>query len=241
MATDVDENDMLTYTLWYGTSADNITTKGKSSNPTKQGESVTIEQNEGLSNDTRYWFKVVVTDGTDEAASRECNESTYCKGEHCEGISYSYEACTKCDSSGKLECTYCRGLGGSACNRDLYVLVAFYWTRTDKQYSCMYCRRPILVDSSVYYGAYSCRNSHTIQMRFCSQDCKDYYFNTMSGCPGIIEDCSHCVDGWSKCNSCNGNGIVPITSPCLSHLISGNHYYCTSSSHHGNNVLQYHK
>jgi len=84
MATDADENDMLTYTLWYGTSADNITTKGKSSELTKPGETVTIEQNEGLSNDTRYWFKVVVTDGTDEATSEKCNESTYCKGVLCE-------------------------------------------------------------------------------------------------------------------------------------------------------------
>ena len=82
MATDQDSNDTLTYTLWYGTSAANITTKGKSSNPTKQGETVRIEQNVGLSNDTMYYFKVVVTDGTDEVTSKECNESTYCKGEY---------------------------------------------------------------------------------------------------------------------------------------------------------------
>ena len=98
---------MLTYTLWYGTSADSITTKGKSSAPTKQGETVTIEQNEGLSNDTRYWFKVVVTDGTDEVTSRECNESTYCKGEYCEGVSYSYTECTKCQGNGIIYCNWC--------------------------------------------------------------------------------------------------------------------------------------
>jgi len=100
---------MLTYTLWYGTSADNITTQGKRSEPTKQGESVSIEQNEGLGNDTMYYFKVVVTDGTDETISRECNENTYCKGEHCEGVSYSYETCTAsgCDN-GKINCTTCR-------------------------------------------------------------------------------------------------------------------------------------
>ena len=121
MATDADENDMLTYTLWYGTSAANITTKGKSSNPTKQGETVRIEQNVGLSNDTRYWFKVVVTDGTDETISRECNENTYCKGEHCEGVSYSYEACTKCDSNHKITCTQCSGLGYIACGKQLSV------------------------------------------------------------------------------------------------------------------------
>ena len=107
MATDADENDMLTYTLWYGTSADNITTKGKSSNPTKQGETVRIEQNVGLSNDTEYWFKVVVTDGTDEITSDKCNESTYCKGEYCEGGYYTYPKCVECNGTGKINCEKC--------------------------------------------------------------------------------------------------------------------------------------
>ena len=112
MATDADIDDMLTYTLWYGTSADNITTKGKSSAPTKPGESVTIEQNEGLSNDTRYWFKVVVSDGIDEATSGEFNENTYCKGEYCSGVNSVYETCTAngCNG-GKVTCTLCRWYG----------------------------------------------------------------------------------------------------------------------------------
>ena len=108
MATDAEENDMLTYTLWYGTSADNITTQGKSSNPTKQGETVRIEQNVGLSNDTMYYFKVIVTDGTDEVTSKECNESTYCKGEYCSGGGYSYPTCTGCSGTGRVTCTTCR-------------------------------------------------------------------------------------------------------------------------------------
>ena len=108
---------MLTYTLWYGTSAANITTKGKSSNPTKQGETVRIEQNVGLSNDTMYYFKVVVTDGTDEVTSEKCNESTYCKGEYCSGVSYSYETCTRCDSNHKVTCPSCQGSGYQICGR----------------------------------------------------------------------------------------------------------------------------
>ena len=83
MATDADENDMLTYTLWYGTSAANITTKGKSSAPTKQGESVTIEQNEGLENNTTYYFKVVVSDGIDENETSLEGKRTFCKGKQC--------------------------------------------------------------------------------------------------------------------------------------------------------------
>ncbi len=117
MATDADVEDMLTYTLWYGTSAANITTKGKSSNPTKQGETVRIEQNVGLSNDTMYYFKVVVTDGTDEVTSEKCNESTYCKGEYCSGVSYSYETCTRCDSNHKVTCPSCQGSGYQICGR----------------------------------------------------------------------------------------------------------------------------
>ena len=78
MATDADENDMLTYTLWWGDSSDNlsktdITATGRS------GQSVILEKS-GLSNDTRYWLKVVVSDGIDEVASGEGNENTYCLG-----------------------------------------------------------------------------------------------------------------------------------------------------------------
>jgi len=97
MATDADENDMLTYTLWYGTSADNITTQGKSSVPTKPGESVSIEQNEGLGNDTMYYFKVIVTDGTDEVTSGVNSAKTYCKGEYCSGPKTQPIDCSNCD------------------------------------------------------------------------------------------------------------------------------------------------
>ncbi|MCI8363286.1 MAG: hypothetical protein HFJ41_09390 [Clostridia bacterium] len=117
MATDADIDDMLTYTLWYGTSADNINTKGKSSTSTKPGESVSIEQNEGLSNDTRYWFKVVVSDGVDEVTSGECNESTYCKGEYCEGGHFTYPTCKMCLSNGKVLCASCNGKGSQSCSK----------------------------------------------------------------------------------------------------------------------------
>ena len=110
MATDADENDMLTYTLWWGDSSDNlsktdITATGRS------GQSVTLEKS-GLSNDTRYWFKVVVSDGIDETTSGDGNENTYCKGEYCSGVNSVYETCTAngCNG-GKVTCTLCRWYG----------------------------------------------------------------------------------------------------------------------------------
>jgi len=103
MATDADENDMLTYTLWWGDSSDNlsktdITATGRS------GQSVILEKS-GLSNDTRYWFRVVVSDGINETASGDVNEKTYCKGEYCTGGYYEYPTCTQCNGTGKITCT----------------------------------------------------------------------------------------------------------------------------------------
>jgi len=105
MATDQDTNDTLIYTLWWGESSDNlsetnITATGRS------GQSVTLEKS-GLSNDTRYWFKVVVSDGIDEDISGEGNEKTYCKGAYCSGGTITQVECSGCNGSGKVGCTIC--------------------------------------------------------------------------------------------------------------------------------------
>ena len=105
MATDQDANDTLTYTLWWGNSSGNLS-KTNVTATGRSGQSVTLERS-GLSNDTRYWFKVVVSDSIDEATSGEGNEKTYCKGEYCSGVSISYTTCTKCDSNHKVTCTQC--------------------------------------------------------------------------------------------------------------------------------------
>ena len=109
MATDADENDMLTYTLGWGDSSSNlsktdITATGRS------GQSVALEKS-GLNNDTRYWFKVVVSDGIDEVTSGDGNEKTYCKGEYCSGGYYEYPKCTHCNGTGKITCSICKGTG----------------------------------------------------------------------------------------------------------------------------------
>ena len=105
MATDQDANDTLTYTLWWGDSSGNLS-KTNVTATGRSGQSVTLEKS-GLNNDTRYWFKVVVSDSIDEATSGEGNEKTYCKGEYCSGVSISYTTCTKCDSNHKVTCTQC--------------------------------------------------------------------------------------------------------------------------------------
>ena len=116
MATDADENDMLTYTLWWGDSSGNlsktdITATGRS------GQYVTLEKS-GLSNDTRYWFKVVVSDGIDKVTSGEGNKKTYCLGSYCSGGGTNYPTCTGCNGSGKIVCTKCRKY---RTNGDIYV------------------------------------------------------------------------------------------------------------------------
>lgn len=82
VATDADENDILTYTLWFGTSETNLE-KTNLTTEAKQGNTISFTQT-GLSNDTRYYFKIVASDGKDEAASEVGDERTYCKGEYCE-------------------------------------------------------------------------------------------------------------------------------------------------------------
>ena len=49
------------------------------------------------------------------------------------------------------------------------------------------------------------------------------------------------VHGKRTCPTCGGDGQIESSGPCTAHTVSGGHYYCTSSSHHGNNVAQYHK
>ena len=46
--------------------------------------------------------------------------------------------------------------------------------------------------------------------------------------------------GEVNCTTCGGDGQIERSGPCTAHTVSGGHYYCTSSSNHGNNVGQYH-
>ena len=149
MATDADVDDMLTYTLWWGDGSGNlsktdITATGMS------GQSVTLEKS-GLSNDTRYWFKVVVNDGIDEATSGEGNESTYCKGEYCNGVSYTNVPCTKCDSNHQIPCTSCGENGVLRCGGVLKNNGIDYSYNNYLSGSCEVCGRSMAKKDKFYY------------------------------------------------------------------------------------------
>ncbi|MCI8393744.1 MAG: hypothetical protein HFJ23_08480 [Clostridia bacterium] len=149
MATDADVDDMLTYTLWWGDSSSNlsktdITATGRS------GQSVTLEKS-GLSNDTRYWFKVVVSDSIDEATSGEGNEKTYCKGEYCNGVSYTNVPCTKCDSNHKIPCTSCGGNGVLRCGGVLKNNGIGNSYNNDLSRSCPVCGKSMAKKDKFYY------------------------------------------------------------------------------------------
>ena len=58
---------------------------------------------------------------------------------------------------------------------------------------------------------------------------------------GYIRVCGTCGgNGNVNCLICNGDGIVEKEGPCSAHSVTWQHYYCTSSSQHGNNVNEYH-
>ncbi len=67
----------------------------------------------------------------------------------------------------------------------------------------------------------------------------------------VKKECSKCNGTGkirhSKCsgkiahNICLGNVYIKTPNNCLAHNIWETHHYCISSSHHGNNVNEYHK
>ena len=97
MATDADENDMLTYTLWWGTSETNLSKKNITQEA-NQGNDVTFTQTD-LSNNTTYYFKVSVSDGTSEVTSGLGNQRTWCKGSYCSGTRSVWQNCSLCGGS----------------------------------------------------------------------------------------------------------------------------------------------
>ena len=124
-ATDQDENDVLTYKLLRGTSANDASPIELALTPEKiEGRTVTF-QDTGLSMDTYYWYKIKVSDGIDSTISDNYySERTYCLGQYCAGggsnkilctntnckdgkVSCTYNLC----SSGTMLCTNCQGIG----------------------------------------------------------------------------------------------------------------------------------
>ena len=121
-ATDEDSNDVLTYKLLRGTSANDTNPTELSLTPEKiEGRTVTFKDT-GLSMDTYYWYKIKVSDGIDNNISGNYgSERTYCLGSSCAGGGYNQIPCTNANcedghvnctnsscSNGKVTCTVCR-------------------------------------------------------------------------------------------------------------------------------------
>ncbi|MCI8291905.1 MAG: hypothetical protein HFJ25_06680, partial [Clostridia bacterium] len=72
----------------------------------------------GLSNDTRYYFKVSVNDSMcEDVLSSSSNQRTWCKGSYCSGGYYSYPSCSSCGGSGKVKCSSCGGNKKITCTK----------------------------------------------------------------------------------------------------------------------------
>jgi len=77
----------------------------------------------------------------------------------------------------------------------------------------------------------------------CSYGCLENLLPSLDlHCTRFLASCSECnSSGHVTCPTCDGDGQIETRGPCTTHTVTGGHYYCTSSSHHGNNVGQYHK
>ena len=105
----------LEIAVWFGTSETNLE-KTNLTTEAKQGNTISFTQT-GLDNDTRYYFKVAVSDGVcEDVISDGNNERTWCKGEYCEGGYYTYPTCTGCNGTGKINCSSCKGTGKITCS-----------------------------------------------------------------------------------------------------------------------------
>ena len=113
-ATDEDEGDVLTYKLLRGTSANDASPVELSLAPEKVEGRTVIFKDTGLSMDTYYWYKIKVSDGINNATSTNySSERTYCEGNYCNGLSYSYPTCTASGcNNGQVKC--------ESCNRNRY-------------------------------------------------------------------------------------------------------------------------
>ena len=111
-----DDGDNLTYTIKYhtcngdGTKGDYIGEK-KIENVV-QGEEQEVDIT-GLSNYTKYWFEVKVTDEKDDQVVNECTGTTYCKASRCSGGGTTTRTCGSCGGSGgrSSTCSTCGGKG----------------------------------------------------------------------------------------------------------------------------------
>ena len=197
-ATDQDENDVLTYKLLRGTSANDANPVELSLAPEKVEGRTVIFKDTGLSMDTYYWYKIKVSDGIDSIISSNYgSERTYCEGQYCAGGYYTYPSCTNCNGNGNTVCIVCGGNGsitnqvicnscaGSGSNR---VLCTSKWDKTqDNGGSCPQCGNGGFVNTTYFCSV--CGQSRT------SQWCAGCGYRQAAGDHGMVYS--------GNCDTCN--------------------------------------
>ncbi len=105
-ATDEDSNDVLTYKLLRGTSANDANPTELALTPEKvEGRTVTFKDT-GLSMNTYYWYKIKVSDEIDnEVSPQYASNRTWCRGNWCNGAYQDTTTCQICDDNGMVICT----------------------------------------------------------------------------------------------------------------------------------------
>ena len=121
-ATDPDEGDTLTYTLYWGTSSTNITNSGMTKTGTS-GQQVSFTKT-GLSNYTTYYFRVDVTDNKETTKGNDSSERTLCESTKCTGPFTKMDNCIECSGkgtvSGLVSCDTCRRKRNSFADYTMY-------------------------------------------------------------------------------------------------------------------------
>ena len=87
-----------------------------------------------------YYYKVSVNDGNggDATSANYGNERTYCKGECCDGVGYTYPTCNICNGNKTVKCSECNGNLTKSCNGQLTL---YNETTSSTGGTCYDCRK----------------------------------------------------------------------------------------------------
>lgn len=209
-ATATDENDgqSLTYTLYTSTS-ENGTYTNKGSQTATEGTAVSLTAS-GLSQYTTYYYYVDVSDGIANTASSKANVRTYCSGrthsctpKYCSGGGR--RKCSKCGGSGRVKCT-----GTPTVYRSVRVTCSCGNTNAaHTYYRCPKC-------GTTGDGGINC------------SACGRYDPGTNNHASATI-DCSSCSGGYISYSCSHGRTSSHYYCSHYTSTSSSTHYYCDHS------------